>query len=149
MFPKKGRAIEKHAGGNSFFVDSSAWIALFNRRDQYHESADRIFRAAVTSKRSLFTTNLVLAETHRFFLHGAGIKAAAATLAKIEASSLVRIEFAGADHHQSAKSWMEKLKDHPISYTDAVSFAVMKAEGCTEAIAFDHHFRLAGFALNL
>jgi len=149
MFPKKGRAVEKLSGGNSFFIDTSAWIALFNRRDQYHETADRIFRGAVASKRPLLTSNLVLAETHRFFLHGTGIRAAAAALAKIEASPLVRIEFAGATHHQSAKSWIEKLKDQPISYTDAVSFAVMESARCKEAIAFDHHFRIAGFASSI
>ncbi|MGD0101133.1 MAG: PIN domain-containing protein [Acidobacteriota bacterium] len=149
MLPKRSRATEKHAGGNSAFVDTSAWIALFSGRDQYHGDADRIFRQAVASKRQLFTTNLVVAETHRFFLHRAGTKAAAAALAKIEASPLVRIEFAGAAHHQSAKSWMEKLKDHPISYTDAVSFACMEAAGCLEAMTYDHHFRLAGFASSL
>ncbi len=101
----------------------------------------------VESKRQLFTTNLILAETHRFFLQGAGIRAAAAALARIESSPLVRIEFADEGHHKSAKNWMEKLKDHPISYADAVSFSVMEAAGCKEAIAFDHHFRLAGFAV--
>ncbi len=65
MFPKRLRATEKHAGGNSIFVDTSAWMALFTRRDQYHGDADRIFRQAVASKRQLLTTNLVLAETHR------------------------------------------------------------------------------------
>jgi hypothetical protein len=93
----------------------------------------------------LVTTNLILAEIHRFFLHGAGSRAAATALAKIEASPLVRIDFEEAAHHQSAKSWMEKLKDHPITYADAVSFAVMEAAGCKEAIAYDLHFRLAGF----
>jgi predicted nucleic acid-binding protein len=44
---------------------------------------------------------------------------------------------------------MEKLKDHPISYTDAVSFACMEAAGCLEAMTYDHHFRLAGFASSL
>jgi len=147
MFPK--RNLENRAGENSLFIDTSAWMALFSRRDQYHEDADRTFRKAVESKRRLFTTNLVLAETHRLVLQRVGIRAAATALAKIEASPLVRIEFAGAAHHQSAKNWIEKLKDHPISYTDAISFAVMEAAGCTDAMTFDHHFRLAGFASSL
>jgi uncharacterized protein len=145
--PTRDLGIEKRSGRNSLFVDTSAWIALFSQRDQYHADADCIFRAVAESKQHLFTTNLILAETHSFFLHGAGIRAAAAALARIESSPRVHIEFAGEGHHKSAKNWMQKLKDHPISYADAVSFSAMEAEGCREAIAFDHHFRVAGFSV--
>jgi uncharacterized protein len=143
--PKRDRVTENLAIGNSLFVDSSGWIALFSTRDQNHRNADRVFRVAIGSKRRLFTTNLVLAETHRFFLHRAGIRAASAALARIEAGPLVQIEYVDATHHESAKKWMEKLKDHPITYTDAISFAAMEAKGCTQAITYDRHFQFAGF----
>jgi hypothetical protein len=68
-------------------------------------------------------------------------------LAKIEASPLVRIEFAGEANHQSAKRWIDRLNAYPISYTDAVSFAVMEASGCMEALSYDRHFRIAGFTI--
>jgi predicted nucleic acid-binding protein len=87
------------------------------------------------------------AEIHRLLLHRAGIRAAAVTLWKIEASPLVRIEFPGAMHHESAIGWITKLQAHPISYTDAVSFAVMTSSGCKAALSHDHHFVLAGFSL--
>ncbi len=96
-------------------------------------------------KRRLLTTNLVLAELHRLLLHRAGIRAASVALDKIEASSLVRIEFPGAAHHESAKGWIQKLPAHPITYTDAVSFAVMEALRCTDAMTYDRHFQIAGF----
>jgi len=128
-------------------VDSSGWIALFSRRDQHHEGADRLFRRAIASRTPLLTTNLILAEIHRLLLHRAGSVAAAAALDKIEASPLVRMEFAGAAHHQAARTWLRKLPMHPISYADAVSFAVMESSGCTKAISFDQHFLLAGFHL--
>lgn len=144
--PKKEHLTKKNHAGNSAFVDTSAWIALFSRRDQHHREADRIFRVAVSSKWKLLTTNLILAETHRLILQRVGIKAAAAALAKIQASPLVRIEFESPAHHESAKSWLEKFRDFRISYTDAVSFAVMEASDCREAIAYDQHFRLAGFS---
>jgi predicted nucleic acid-binding protein len=146
--PKRDRVTEKHAARNSVFIDTSAWIALFSRRDQNHKDADGLFRGIVTAKRQLITTNLVLAEIHRLLLYRAGIQAAATALAKIEASPLVRIEFAGEAHHQSAKRWIERLNVHPISYTDAVSFAVMEAFGCIEALSYDRHFRIAGFTIS-
>jgi uncharacterized protein len=145
MLPKINRAIGKAGNAHSIFVDSSAWIALFSKRDQHHEEADRGFRAIVVSKRRILTTNMVLAEIHRLLLYRAGIQAAATALRKIESSPLVEIIFADAINHQAAKDLMKKLQDHPISYTDAVSFSVMKATGCREALAYDRHFRIAGF----
>ena len=143
--PKKNRAIGKVASSHSIFIDSSAWIALFSRRDQHHGEADRMFRSMVASKERMLTTNLVLAEIHRLFLHRAGIKAATSVLEKVEASPLVKIEFADSTHHQSAMAWMGKLREHPISYTDAVSFSVMEAAGCSDVLSYDQHFRIAGF----
>jgi predicted nucleic acid-binding protein len=39
------------------------------------------------------------------------------------------------------------LKDQRISYTDAVSFAMMQTARCQVAMSFDHDFEAAGFAL--
>lgn len=143
--PRRGPGIVRNAESNLVFVDSSAWIALFSRRDQHHAEADRMFRAAVASKWRLLSTNLVLAEIHRLLLYRAGSRAAAAALESIDASPLVKIEFPGAYYHRAAKNWMEKLSDHAISYTDAVSFAVMESTRCLQVMTFDHHYRLAGF----
>jgi predicted nucleic acid-binding protein len=38
-------------------------------------------------------------------------------------------------------------QDQDFSYTDAVSFVVMKQYGITEAFSFDKHFVTAGFTL--
>jgi len=126
-------------------VDTSAFLALLSSRDQYHTQADQLFRKAAASKKLLFTSNLVLAEVHRLVLHRAGVRAAAAALNRIESSRLIRIEFATAAHHSSAKEWLARLSGYSISYADAISFAVMNSTHCSEAITFDRHFHAAGF----
>jgi predicted nucleic acid-binding protein len=88
-----------------------------------------------------------LAEIHRLLLYRAGSKAAIAALEKIEASPLVRIEFANAKDHQFAANWLKKLNEHSISYTDAISFSIMEALGCRKVLSYDHHFRAAGFEI--
>lgn len=143
--PRKDPLTAGIADDSAVFVDSSAWIALFSRRDQHHEEADRAFRRAIGSKTLLHTTNLVLAEIHRLLLHRTGNTAAAAALDRIESSPSVKIAFANAADHQAARTWLKKLQAHPISYTDAISFAVMEQAGCVKALSFDRHFRLAGF----
>lgn len=99
----------------------------------------------VDSKQQMITSNLVLAEIHRLFLHRAGTNAAVAALKKIEASRLVGIVFADFTHHQSAMIWLAKLLEYSITYADAVSFAIMEAAGCREALSYDRHFQIAGF----
>ena len=127
-------------------VDSGGWIAQISRRDQYHEKADALFRRAMRERTPLVTTNLIVAEVHRQLLHRAGIAAAARALALMEASDLA-LEFVTADHHRNAREWLRRFDDQPLTYTDAVSFAVMAARRSRFVLGFDHHFELAGFEL--
>jgi predicted nucleic acid-binding protein len=94
---------------------------------------------------TIVTTNLVLAEVHRLLLFRTGMRLALAALDRIEASPLVRIEFAGSVHHRSARTWLEKIAGHSITYTDAVSFAVMDSARCSKVATFDRDFEVAGF----
>jgi uncharacterized protein len=129
------------------FVDSGAWIALRSRRDQPHAEADRLFREALRRRIPLATTDLVLAELHRLTLFRAGALPALRALDRIDESPSVTVHFAAAEHHAAARRWLERLAPHPITYTDAVSFAVMEGLRCRHALAFDHDFAAAGFEL--
>jgi uncharacterized protein len=130
---------------NDVLVDSGAWIAFFSARDQHHGEADALFRQAVRERVPFVTTNLVLAEVHRLLLFRAGIRAAAAALDRIEASDRVRIVYPTAVHHAAARAWMTRLDDQRVTYTDAVSFAVMDATPCAAVLGFDRDFAVAGF----
>ena len=114
------------AARHAAFVDSGAWIALFRARDDHHREAEQLFRQAIASRVSLLTTNLILAEVHRFVLHHAGIRAAATAVERIDASRHVRIVFATAAHHAAARGWLERFADQRLTYTDTISFAVME-----------------------
>ena len=96
--------IGRGAHERSVFVDSGAWIAYFSIRDGRHGEADALLRARVAARRRLLTTNLVLAEVHRWLLFQAGIAPEAATLDRIDATSLVRIIHPNAEHHRAARA---------------------------------------------
>lgn len=68
-------------------------------------------------------------------------------LEAIDASRRVTIHFPAAEHHAAAYRWLSRLGRRPITYTDAVSFAVMEATGCSHVLGFDQEFVAAGFAL--
>ncbi|BCV20247.1 hypothetical protein hamaS1_03160 [Moorella sp. Hama-1] len=44
------------------FVDASAWIAITNRRDDYHFVAQELYRELLAGKTPLFTTTWVAYE---------------------------------------------------------------------------------------
>ena len=133
------------AGQDSVYVDTSAWIAFFSARDQNHAEAERLFREAIGQKVALITTNLVLAEVHRLILHRVGAGAAGLALDRIESSALVAIVFASGDQHGAARSWLARLMGHPVTYADAVSFAVIEDLRCIGFLSFDSNFLRAGF----
>ena len=148
MSPRNQRHTGHDASGPvRLFVDSSAWLALASPRDQYHAVAETLFREAVLRRRALITTNLVVAEVHRLLLFRAGVPAAAHALNRLEDSPALTIEFPTVEHHRVAREWLARLSNHPITYTDAVSFAVMATSRCNAALTFDSDFELAGFPI--
>lgn len=131
----------------SLFVDSGAWLAFFSARDGRHQEAERLIREALRRKIPLFTSDLVLAEVHRLLLFRAGIKPAAAALEVIDKSPCVSVHFATEAIHRDARQWLARFHGQVISYTNASSFALMKARRCKVAISFDHDFGVAGFSV--
>jgi predicted nucleic acid-binding protein len=106
-----------------------------------------LFREAIRHKVPLLTSNLVLAEVHRLLLFRAGIRPAAAALERVDASPSVTVKFADLSVHRQARAWLAKLGDQVISYTDAASFALMRANRCSVALSFDRDFAIAGYTL--
>lgn len=127
------------------FVDTSLWIGLFSARDQHHSEADRLMRQAVRKGVTFQTTNLVVSEMHKLLFFRGGARAALAAIRHVEASDRVRVEFATSEHHRAAVDWLERLGGQPVSYTDAVSFAVMESAGCAAVLGFNGDFESAGF----
>src|SRR2546430_11370084 len=117
----------EHVGGEpaSLFVDSGAWIALASARDQHHAEADSLFRIAATLRLPLLTTNLVVAEVHRFLLYRAGTAVAARALDRLESSPRPAVQLVRREPHPSARKWLARPGDHPVSSPDPGSLAVM------------------------
>lgn len=76
-----------------------------------------------------------------------GVGSALRALDRLDRSERVTIHFAGADDHRAARTWIQRLAPRPVTYTDAVSFAVMEASGCDAVLGFDADFVVAGFTL--
>lgn len=95
----------------------------------------------------LVTTNLIIAEVFRLTLFRAGREPALRALDRIDASPSVTVHFATSDDHIAGRRWLERLAPRPVTYTDAVSFAVIETTKCTHVLSFDADFSAAGFEL--
>jgi predicted nucleic acid-binding protein len=127
------------------FVDAGGWIALVNANDHYHAVAAVAYPVFLRRYRRLLTTTLVVAESYVVLRQGLGFDAAMRFLELLEASPRIYRVPVDQTVEQAAEQILRRYRDQRFSYADAMSFAVMRALGITEAFAFDQHFATAGF----
>lgn len=130
---------------NRFFVDTFYWIALANRRDQWHARV-RAFDDALDAYR-LYTTDEVLTEFLTFYSEGTPhTRRQAALFAR---SVLVNpvVVVLPQTHHSFLEglTLYESRLDKAYSLTDSISMQTMRREELTDVLTNDHHFTQEGF----
>jgi len=130
---------------NIFFVDTSAWIALADRDDAHHQKAAALYPSILKTQKNLMTSNLVIAETYIILLHALGHKPALHFLEKVKASPRILKIYSTEDIETEGEEILAKYSDQDFSYTDAISFVIMKRQKIKKAFCFDKHFIIAGF----
>ncbi len=127
------------------FVDSSAWIAIFDPKDQHHPEALTALRAVADGHLRLLTSDYVLSETvtrlRMSASHGIALRAWEA-LEGGWMATLLEIE---PGCRKRALVRFRKCHDQRFSLTDCTSFTLMDELGLIEALTFDADFRRAGF----
>jgi predicted nucleic acid-binding protein len=129
-------------------VDTSALLAVANPKDQYHATAVASARRHLGAGGRFVGSVLVLAELHGHLLHRRGPRPARSVLeALLEDPAYVWHDVSAQLMAQAVTDWVARFADQDFSLTDAVSFALMRAEKVKVAFAYDDDFRTAGFAL--
>ena len=126
------------------FVDTAAFLALYMKRDQYHRQASRIFSSLA---RPFSTSNHVVDELATLLGRIAGCHYAADRVADLYASPSIDVLSSTRDDEIEAIRWMRKYADKGISFTDCISFSMMRRLRIRWAFTFDRHFRDAGFEI--
>lgn len=130
------------------FVDTSAWDAIADSADPHHELAV-LFQAEITGRYRLVITNYVLDELYTLLLINVGY--ARAVTFKHKLDLLVQhqiLQMIWVSEAIAAAAWevFERFNvDKQWSFTDCVSYVVMKQNEIEEVFAFDHHFEQMGF----
>jgi predicted nucleic acid-binding protein len=129
----------------NIFVDSSAWVALADKDDANHKEAASLYPLLPKSKKVLVTSNLIIAETYILILNELGRQAALNFLARLKASPRILRVYSNEDIEAEVQEILSRVIDQDFSYTDAVSFVMMKRQKIKRAFCFDKHFVIAGF----
>lgn len=143
----RGKSLWRKNVATELFVDTSGWFPLADAKDRAHARVARSLRDAVKNGRRIVTTNLVIAETHALIMRRIHRDAALAFLREVRREPHVIIESTGSYELTAQREWLERYGDQDFSLTDAVSFSVMAERGIRDALAIDHHFAVAGFAM--
>ena len=129
------------------FIDTGAFLARYLRNDQYHTSAVAIWKKLTSSQENCVTSNFVLDETFTLLGRRAGYGFAVQRAKNIYASLALTICRPDREDEINALQLFGKYADQQVSFTDCISFVLMKRERIHRAFSFDRHFEFAGFHL--
>lgn len=129
-------------------VDTSAWIALMNKRDAFHGAALE-FHQALDGTVGRITTWGIVAETYAWVRYHVGEREAQKWLVEKEAlvgKGRLEVIFPDPVMEPEIRQVLERYGSIPLSYVDAFSLAVIRVrDDIGASFAFDHHLAVTGF----
>ena len=128
------------------FVDTGAFLARYLAKDEHHHKALAIWESLQGTP--LFTSNHVLDETATLIGRRAGHHFATDRIENIYGSRDIEVLRSTESDEIEALRWFRKFADQKVSFTDCISFALMKRLGIGAAFTFDEHFSRAGFQIS-
>jgi predicted nucleic acid-binding protein len=131
------------------FVDTSALIAIGNRRDAFHAQALTIRDELRLSQRYFVTTDAILLEFGNAF-SAVNLKPTAVKMIEAVRGSekWQRISLDDALMERGFQQF-KQMADKDWGFVDCISILVARDMGIKEIFSTDHHFEQAGFNILL
>jgi hypothetical protein len=131
------------------FVDSSAYIAFYNKRDEKHREAEGFIdeiKKGIFGPVIFYTTDYVFDEAVTSIVSFTRRKDLAVNAGEaILSSRITRVIKVDDEAFRDAWNLFKRFKDKLWSFTDCTSFVLMKRNKLVTAFTFDEHYRQAGF----
>ena len=129
------------------YLDTGAFLARYLSRDQHHKKAVAAWVEIGRGGLRCFTSNFVLDETFTLLGRRAGYHFAAQRARLLYSSRVLTILRPGREDELEAVEDFEKFADQKVSFTDCISWILMRRNKLRRAFSFDEHYRMAGFEL--
>jgi uncharacterized protein len=130
---------------DQIFVDTSAFYALLDRSDRFHEQASALWPELLEDGITLITSNYVVWETISLLQNRIGFDAASLWCKDI--LGIVDIFWVDEGIHQRAYDLWMNLGRLKLSFVDCISFVIMHKQGIEKSFCFKPHFEEHGFML--
>lgn len=127
------------------FVDTGPFLARYLEQDQHHSVAVRAWAELARRPQRCATSSSVLNETLTLLARRSSYDFAAERGRMLYGSTALEILRPEAGDEIAALEAFSRFADQRVSFTDCVSFALMKRHRFKRAFTFDRHFAAAGF----
>jgi predicted nucleic acid-binding protein len=127
------------------FVDTSGFYALLVGKDDMHDKAARILSDAQRRGRLFVTTDYVLDETITLLCARGHQRLVEPFLQSTLRSEACSVEWTDPEVFSQSATFLIKHIDQGWSFTDCVSFRIMRSRRLRDALTKDVHFEKAGF----
>jgi predicted nucleic acid-binding protein len=129
------------------FVDTNAFVALFNEDDTYYERANAVMDGIQHGDLAygpIFTSRFVISETVTTLLYGAGHREAVAALQAIRESSTFNILEVTEPIFTQTAAQFEEYDDQQISFVDHLNSVLSEEFDIDHIFAFEDDFATLG-----
>ncbi len=127
------------------FIDTSAFYALMDRSDSYHQTAGKLWPQLLEKGYHLKTSNYIIVETLALLQSRLGFDAA--DLWSRDILGIVETLWIDESRHNLAFEIWFSLGRRKLSFVDCVSFVVMRHYKVEKVFGFDKHFTEHGFEI--
>lgn len=127
------------------FVDTSAWLALNDKSDQYHNKSAAKTLEIKKQRIELVTSEYIMDESITLIRYRVSHHAAVVFGDSLVKSGIVKIMDVTDKDRFKAWELFKRYRDKELSFTDCTSFVVMENLKIKKAFTFDEHFKQMGF----
>lgn len=130
---------------NKAFIDSSGFFALLVKNDPYHSAAKSFLEKVKVDKIELHTSDYVLDETCTLLKARKVPNQISMLYSLVDQSRVLKIHWIDSGIFRETEQFYLQHDDQNYSFTDSLSFILMKRNSILYALTTDKHFLQAGF----
>jgi predicted nucleic acid-binding protein len=148
--PSAASATAADVRATPLFIDTGAFFAYYNDRDEHHDTARAVFQAIRTGElpySPLYTTRFVLAELATLLLYKVDHATATRALGNIFEGSSFNITRADPSAFADAREEFDQYDDQEITFVDHLTGVLAAELDVDHVFAFDDDFRTLGFTV--
>ncbi len=131
----------------ALFIDTGAFLAKEIAADQHHQRAADFWRGLQEQGQPLYSSQHVLDETATLLARRTSYAWAAEWGRDVLVATGIQWLTADEKGLLEAFAQMRKFADQAVSFTDCLSFVLMRKQKLRDVFGFDSHFTAAGFRL--